>query len=295
VKITKIEFKHTINLAYDAETDRYTYENKDKNFSLILDEEKQNHKTIDNWLKTGLLYESDVSGLLCKLLKPNDIAVDVGANIGFHTFLMSALVEGTGRVYAYEPALESIRELEQNKVLNKALNVTINQKLLGERHGDKVDFHFSLQDSGTSYAIRTKDKPELGWERMMTYSLNDELKSHTNIKLIKLDVEGFEGNILRGATDLLVGNRVKYWVVEYAPHCLARNGDNLETLRSYMADFGLEMFVLDAQSGFPKLWPKGLYLFTRFIPNLLFAKKDELVRDWVMDDVSKFVSPPSMW
>ena len=62
-----------------------------------------------------------------------------------------------------------------------------------------------------------------------------------------------------------------------------------------MADFGLEMFVLDAQSGFPKLWPKGLYLFTRFIPNLLFAKKDELVRDWVMDDVSKFVSPPSMW
>ncbi len=295
MKIRKIIFNHTIALSLEQTTSKVNYEIKEKSFSLFLDNAKQNHNTISNWLAEGTLYESDVSGVMCRLVKPGDMVVDVGANIGFHTFLLSELVEETGNVIAYEPGVKTIKELTANKELNKSLNVDVSQKLLSDKTGDVVDFHFSDEDSGTSYAVDVRDKAELQWEKMQTYRLDDELKVDHKIKLVKIDVEGYEGNILRGASNLLSNHTVKYWIVEYAPHCLARNGDNLETLRSFMAEFNLEMFLLDIQGGFPKLWPEGLAIHSRYISNLLFAKKDELATDWVIDDISKFVTLPKYW
>ena len=55
------------------------------------------------------------------------------------------------------------------------------------------------------------------------------------------------------------------------------------------------MFLLDIQGGFPKLWPEGLRIHTKFVANLLFTRIEDLAKDWVIDDVSRFVSPPSNW
>ncbi len=294
-KVRKIIFDHTTSLFYDSVTKKVSYEVKNKSFSIWLDKTKKNHVTIANWLSTGTLYESDVSGVMCRLIRPGDLVVDVGANIGFHSFLMAALVEENGKVMAYEPASEVINEWESNKKLNKSKNVSVSQKLLSDKSGDTVDFHFSQDDSGTSYALKNQGKDEPAMISMVTSCLDDELTDNVPIKLIKIDVEGFEGHILRGASKLLSEDRVKYWVVEYAPHCLARNGDSLESLRSIMSQYGLNMFLIDIQGGFPKLWPEGLRIHTKFVTNLLFTRIEDLVKDWVIDDVSRFVSPPSNW
>jgi len=293
--IHKIEFKHTTELIFDEDTTRYDFKNKSKSFSLILDDKKQNHQTILNWLKGGTLYEADVSGALCKLVKPGDTVVDIGANIGFHTFLLSALVEEKGTVISYEPGVDTVLELEQNKELNKARHVEIKQKILGESGAGEVFFHLSKTDSGTSYAVKHKDDMDLEWQQMTTNCLDDELNEFKNIKLVKIDVEGFEGNILRGSERTLKRKAVKYWIVEYASHCLARNGDDLETLMLLMEKHGYQMFVLDGHGGFPKLWPRKLHMYSRFIPNLLFADIAELASDWKIDDITKFISPPHLW
>ncbi len=294
-KIRKIVFDHTTSLSYDSKKEKVNYEIKNKNFSIWLDKTKKNHITIANWLSTGTLYESDVAGIMCRLIRPGDFVVDVGANIGFHSFLMSALVEESGKVIAYEPGAGAINEWELNKKLNKSKNVVLSKKLLSDRSEDTVNFCFSKEDSGTSYALKNQGKVEPAMVPMVTSCLDNELTENVPIKLIKIDVEGFEGHILRGASKLLAEDRVKYWVVEYAPHCLARNGDSLDSLRSTMSQYGLDMFLLDIQGGFPKVWPEGLRMHTRFIPNLLFTRIDSLVKDWVIDDVTRFVSPPNLW
>ena len=294
-KIRKIIFDHTTCLSYDSDTKKVSYEIKNKSFSIWLDKTKKNHVTIANWLSSGTLYESDVAGIMCKLIRPGDVVIDVGANIGFHSFLMAALVEESGKVIAFEPGAEVINEWELNKKLNKSKNAVVSQKVLSDKSGDTVDFCFSQEDSGTSYALKNQGQVEPNMTPMVTSCLNDELTENVPIKLIKIDVEGFEGHILRGASKLLSEDRVRYWVVEYAPHCLARNGDSLESLRSIMSQYGLDMFLLDIQGGFPKLWPEGLRIHTKFVANLLFTRIEDLAKDWVIDDVSRFVSPPSNW
>ena len=167
------------------------------------------------------------------------------------------------------------------------------QKVLGKTQGESVYFHFSTDDSGTSYALTEKDDAKIAWEEMKTVTLNSELANEKQIKGIKIDVEGFEGDVLRGASHLLFNGSVRYWIVECAGHCWNRNKDDLNSVRRLMSEYGLDMFVLDGNGGFPKLYPPNVYIYSNIIPNLLFAKLEHLNEDWVLDDVSKLVVPYS--
>jgi len=61
-----------------------------------------------------------------------------------------------------------------------------------------------------------------------------------------------------------------------------------------MAQFGLSMFVLDYEGGFPKQYPSNVQLTGKFLNNLLFADPLELGEDWVFDDTT-FLSSPHKW
>ena len=70
---------------------------------------------------------------LKKNIKPGDIVIDVGANIGYFTCLMSKLVGETGHVYSFEPELNNFKMLKMNVEENNCSNVTIEQKAIGLR------------------------------------------------------------------------------------------------------------------------------------------------------------------
>ena len=67
---------------------------------------------------------------------------------------------------------------------------------------------------------------------------------------------------------LLEKDLIRYWIIEYAQHCLARNNDSLDTLRTLMEKHNLEMFILDPSGGLPKFIPNKVALKTFTIPNL---------------------------
>ena len=291
----EIVFRHTIKLRVDPITTEVDFDVREKRFTLFLDRTFPPSQTIISWLDSGTLYEADVSGAMCKLVKPGDKVVDIGANIGFHTCLLASLVEKNGVVLAFEPVEQNVFEIRSNQSFNAFKHIEVRKKLLGETSGELVDFHSSPVNSGTSYAIKTRDKVDLNWDQMETHQLDEEISTSEKIKLVKIDVEGFEGKVLRGATQLLKSESVKYWIVEYAQHCLKRNGDSLESIRKLMATYGLEMFILDVQGGFPKLWPAKLHIRSKYISNLLFAKLEELAEDWVVDDITRLVSQPDQW
>ena len=125
---------------------------------------------------------------------------------------------------------------------------------------------------------------------MRCHTLDEELASAGSIKLVKMDVEGSELSILKGAKNILKKGKVKYWVVEYCAPELHRMGGDLNSLRDYMAGFGLEMFVLDYSGCFPKHFPRSVLTHGKYLQNLLFADLDCLGSDWVADDVTLLVS-----
>lgn len=98
--------------------------------------------------------------------------------------------------------------------------------------------------------------------------------------------------MLRGARELLERKAVRYWVVENCVQELRRMGESMDTLRDYMAQFGLSMFVLDWQGDFPKYIPRQLQLTSKFINNLLFAYPEDLANDWMIENITRFTTPP---
>lgn len=274
---------------------QYALEKNTDAFKFIFHLEQKNYQTIYGLLQEGHLYEADVSNFMLRTVDKGDTVIDVGANVGFYSMLLSSLVKDSGKVIAFEPSEINVQLIHENQTVNQYSNIDIRQKLLGDKNSKEVYYHFSNTDSGTSYARESIPNDEREYEKKEVFTLDEELKNIPAIKLVKIDVEGFEVKVLKGAHDLLSNKRVRYWIVEYIPTTYEANGESLDSLRKYMSQFDLDMFILDYQRGFPKFYPAGLNFSGRYVMNLLFAQMNNLAADWLYDDTTKLCSPPKYW
>lgn len=135
---------------------------------------------------------------LASCLHAGDIFVDVGANIGTLTLAGSRLVGPTGRVFSIEAHSRTVRYLRGNVRLNAAENVTVLHAAVGDRSGTvkfsnrRSDDQNGVASSGIEVPLATLDSLLLGL-----------LPADIRIRLLKMDVEGFELFALRGATRVL--------------------------------------------------------------------------------------------
>ena len=148
------------------------------------------------WHRTHEPVETEI---FRKLVRPGDVVLDVGANIGWYTTLAAKLV-GNGKVFAFEPIDVIANELRQNVSLNKLDNVTVEQMALTDSSGTGdiwlVDTNWGLSSlrrpnagPSTSYSVGLKTLDD--WARE---------KCIESIALIKCDIEGAEMLFLKGAT-----------------------------------------------------------------------------------------------
>jgi FkbM family methyltransferase len=149
-------------------------------------------------------YEPEVTALLCRLLPGKRCVFDVGANIGFHTLLMGALLEGRGTVYAFEPLLEACALLVRNLVHNGMSAVRAELAALSNCDGamslflpaNQVYTNASLIAGFTHQDIQL---PIMS-QRFDTYCRSNGIE---RVDLIKIDVEGAEQRVLEGMGGLL--------------------------------------------------------------------------------------------
>jgi FkbM family methyltransferase len=146
-------------------------------------------------------YDPEVSRIARHYVKPGDYCVDVGANTGPLTLLFAKLVGAEGRVLAFEPGPPYLRRLRKNLGLNPQLwsVVTIVNEGLSDEEGTltwAADPHHPHNagllgvTEGTSVKVSTLDSAikRQGWGR---------------VDFIKIDVEGMELEVLRGARAVL--------------------------------------------------------------------------------------------
>ena len=152
-------------------------------FKMILDKKDESGHSIIN------LKELD---LFKKHIKLGDVVVDVGANIGFYTLLFASLVGPTGKVIAFEPVKENFELLSKNIDLNKLNNVELHQNAVGS-YNSKVKM--KLSESIGRHQISENGDYEVECVR-----LDDCIKF---ADFVKIDVEGYETNVLIGMKNLL--------------------------------------------------------------------------------------------
>ena len=107
-----------------------------------MSETYSNEQEILNHLKSGVLYEPDISSLFLNVIRKGDTVVDVGANVGFFTLLSAVLVGSTGKIIAFEPDENNYNRLNTSIMLNSFSHITVVRKPVSNKIGP-VDFHIN--------------------------------------------------------------------------------------------------------------------------------------------------------
>lgn len=144
-----------------------------------------------------------------RFLQPGMTVLDIGANQGLYTLVASQRVGPRGRVFAFEPSPRERRALRLNVIINLCRNVTIEDSAVGDNDGNSQLYLVEGSEtgcnslkppvlvSGTSRPVRVPVTRLDHWLRKQNIELVD---------FIKLDVEGAELSVLKGAAEFL--NRV---------------------------------------------------------------------------------------
>ena len=176
-------------------------------------------------------------------LDDGDVAVDVGANIGWYSLLLDKIAANSGaRVIGFEPEPENFRLLTDNLRRNNAKSVTAVHKGLSDQSASKtVNLH---ADSGGHSMLPLAANPRS--VAVKTVTLNDFLRQEKinprRVRFMKMDVEGFEWIALRGAGDVL--QTCPLLMIEYAPRLMAQGNLQPQDLLDLMHKNGYRAHYL---------------------------------------------------
>jgi FkbM family methyltransferase len=155
-------------------------------------------------------YEAAETELMRRTLRRGDIVVDIGAHIGFFTMQMGALVGPLGRVYAFEPLDANADLLERSIEENRFGDRVIFQRAAvgAVTGGGVLTFPRETLNTGGAYLLREGRAPLTGnLKKSVTVVCLDDVVTERPVRLIKMDVEGAEPQVLRGAQRLLHEDR----------------------------------------------------------------------------------------
>jgi FkbM family methyltransferase len=163
--------------------------------------------------------------------------IDVGANIGYFSCLMSKLAGPAGKVLAIEPDPQNLKLLEQNIKINNLKNVVVHPSALGAGEGSAMLGLYKSSNRGRHSLLEKDAKSQI---KVPVRTLDDVARnSGKNVgswSLVKIDVEGYEGFVIDGARETLP--RIETLVMEFSPAILKNaGGDPASTLHVLTGHF----------------------------------------------------------
>lgn len=145
-------------------------------------------------------YEFNKQKIFIKAVNEGDIVFDIGAHVGFYTLLSSKLVGKQGRVFSFEPLPRNLLYLKRHVEMNKCRNVTIIEVAVSDKDGI-----LQFNNGNNSSVGRIVSNGDM---KVKVISLDKQIEKNNfpTPNIIKIDVEGEELKVLRGAQKLLRDN-----------------------------------------------------------------------------------------
>ncbi len=186
--------------------------------------------------------EDKSTGLFLELLQTyNELVVDVGANLGWFSLL--AAKKGAKKVVSFEPDSQVNSFFEKSIASNGfGIIIELNKICLMDYVGECPFVESISTNVGVSSSVRNMT----GDRSMRKCSTLDSIFSNQTIDILKLDVEGAERYILRGATKLLAERRIRNLIIEYNHDAWKDQQEFLE----FASDSGFKATrVVDSETG----------------------------------------------
>jgi FkbM family methyltransferase len=195
------------------------------------------------------LWEPEVTNWLMATLKPGDVFVDIGANIGYFTLLAAKLVGPQGGVVAVEAHPRMAELLRRNVIANRVGATTWHRAAWS--HPELLTFHMRARFAANSSAgsLDSASLAELGDTEELTEvqgtPVDDLLGQMHRIDVIKIDVEGAETRVMQGLTRTIAANPEVTVMFEWSPGQMKMLDDDPEDLLAAFTDAGFRFRLIE--------------------------------------------------
>lgn len=233
-------------------------------FDMEVDIANPREEAMAYFLQNGKVPEPELVALLMRALRPGDVALDGGANLGYFTMLMSRLVGESGKVFAVEPSPYSLERLRHNLKINDMTNVVVVPKALWSEPGKILDFHLTPDGGYDSLSTPYRTTETIQVE---TTTLDEIIRAYFP-RLIKLDIEGAEIEVLEAQSFLIPS-----FVVVEASDRMA------EAIREKMSFSSYRAYILHESGALPSRVPRQCKLLPKADNSLLLFSWDEAIKE----------------
>jgi FkbM family methyltransferase len=164
----------------------------------------KNDVAVSGSLALGIFEKEEIS-LFRKKIKPNMVFVDIGANLGLYTVIAASRIGPNGKVFAYEPEIQTYALLEKNIKHNQFKNITPIRTALDNKSGTRVLY---LAKDNKGHNSFSKDKLTYKQLNIATETLDQSLQKYGSpiVDIIKMDIEGAEPLALEGMQETIKKN-----------------------------------------------------------------------------------------
>jgi FkbM family methyltransferase len=174
----------------------------------------------------------------------SNIGIDVGANIGITTIWMSKHCK---KVYSFEPEKKNIERFKENMAVNFITNFELIQQAVSDVEG-KTTLNV-LESYGHHSLGKVKTSQQVGIQEVLVTTL-DKYCSKNNIKhidFLKVDVEGFEIEVFRGARSLFLNKNIKLVAFELSEIPLKSLNKKEDEIFNFLEEVHYDVFYMDGE------------------------------------------------
>jgi len=186
-------------------------------------------------------YEEFETKIVKKIIKPGDVVFDIGANIGYYTLIFAKLVEPSGKVFSFEPEPTNYELLKKNVKINGHTNVDFFNKAVSNLNQTTKLFLDKKNKGGHSLINAIEDRTSIEIESIR---IDDHFKNK-KIDFIKIDIEGFEFEAIKGMSELLKKLSTVKIMTEFNPYLLEKSEIQPEEYLKLLKNLGFTIYNLD--------------------------------------------------
>lgn len=211
----------------------------------LSDEDIAIYTRADNYIEWTILstgtYENEISKLIRISVKPGDNCLDVGGNIGLQSIRMAQCTGSAGQVYAFEPLQHLQNKFLKNVALNRLVNVSLFPVALSDAKGET---DFAIDENAWNQGTFSLNHTEGSNKQMVAIKIADdlpEISALNSLSLVKIDVEGFEFNVMRGLKKTLEKHRPRI-IFEYDDNYWVNTGQNITDCFSFLEKLNYKIY-----------------------------------------------------